>query len=190
MLYLRVVLFLGLVVHKLVWEALKKGSPEAAKARKPFELSLKQMVKLAKALFLVFLVIQTLFLDVFPLFSQPGVVRAVGVVVYVAGLAIALAGRLQLGRNWANIEDYQVLPQQQLVRSGIYKYIRHPIYTGDILLILGLELALNSWLVLLVLPLALVIVKQASEEEAILAESFHGYRDYQKQTKRFIPFVV
>ena len=66
-----------------------------------------------------------------------------GLILYTAGLAIAIIGRIELGKNWANIEDYQVLHEQKLVDKGMYRLIRHPIYSGDILLIFGLELALN-----------------------------------------------
>ncbi len=97
---------------------------------------------------------------------------------------------MQLGKNWANLEDYQVLSGQHLVQNGIYRYIRHPIYTGDVLLILGLELALNSWLVLLVIPLIIIVVRQTLEEERVLQKSFPEYAQYRKNSKMFIPFIV
>jgi protein-S-isoprenylcysteine O-methyltransferase Ste14 len=95
-----------------------------------------------------------------------------------------------LGKNWVDLEDYQVLPEQLLVTEGIYRYVRHPIYTGDVLLLVGLELALNSWLVVAVLiPLA-VFVRQALAEEALLSRVFPEYAAYCQRTKRFIPFLV
>ena len=179
-----------MIFHKAVWEYLKKGSPADTSRSKSFQLNLKSLVKIFKSLVLLFLVVQTLFLSVFPILQNPLVLRVVGTLVYSLGLAVAVIGRFQLGRNWANLEDYQVIPDQQLVRDGIYRFIRHPIYTGDILLVLGLELALNSWLVLIVVPLVILVVRQTLAEEAILSRAFSGYEDYRQQTKMFIPFIV
>ena len=61
---------------------------------------------------------------------------------------------------------------------------------GDLLLLAGLELALNSWLVLGVLVLAPVVLSRAVREEELLKQSLTGYRAYCKTSKRFIPFVV
>ena len=88
------------------------------------------------------------------------------------------------------LEDYRVLPEQSIVNRGIYGYIRHPIYTGDILLLFGLELALNSWLVLGVPVLIIIIVRQALAEEEILSKSFSDYDAYRARTNRFIPFIA
>ena len=101
-----------------------------------------------KALVLAFVAFQTLFLDLLPIYERPHHFRIIGTGIYFVGLATAVIGRLQLGKNWLDLEDYQLLAGQSLVTHGIYRYIRHPIYTGDILLLVGLELALNSWLVL------------------------------------------
>jgi protein-S-isoprenylcysteine O-methyltransferase Ste14 len=104
-------------------------------------------------------------------------------------LATAIAARFQLGENWANIETGQVLDSQSVVANGVYAYVRHPIYIGDLLLLLGLELALNSWLVLGVLVLAPVVMMKAINEERMLADELPGYEAYRQRSKRFIPFV-
>jgi protein-S-isoprenylcysteine O-methyltransferase Ste14 len=190
MVIIRLILFLGLIFHKVVWEMLKKrdGAP---KTEKPAPKSpLKSAVKLGKASFLGFLLLQTLFLNLFPISNQPTILRIIGLTIYFIGLATAITGRLQLGKNWANLEDYQFLPKQSLVSKGIYRYIRHPIYTGDILLIVGLELTLNSWLVFMAILPLLVVFKQAVAEEALLAQVLPGYSTYCRQTKRFIPFII
>ncbi|CAN5587500.1 hypothetical protein BH10CHL1_BH10CHL1_27060 [soil metagenome] len=190
MLLLRVILFLGLVTHKLVWEILKKrdgGAPQPAQA--PISL-LKWLVKQGKVLFLVFILIQTLFLNLLPISDEPFYIQVLGFVLFFAGLATAIIGRLQLGNNWANLEDYDSLQKSNLVNTGIYRFIRHPIYAGDILMLVGLELALNSWLVLLMLVPMLVVIRQTTAEEALLAQSFPNYVDYRMRTKRFIPFVI
>ena len=114
-----------------------------------------------------------------------------GIALYTLGLVIALTARLQLGNCWSDIESAQVLAEQHIVCRGIYRYVRHPIYTGDLLLLLGLELCLNSWLFLAVLLLALVVVQRCcGGEERMLVGCLPGYGEYCKDTKRFIPFLV
>ena len=179
-----------MVLHKVVWEVLKRrdGSPRS----KPQEATggLKKLVKLAKTGFLLFLLVQTLFLGILPISADPAALRIIGVLIYIFGLATAITGRIQLGDNWIDLEDAQVLPEQKIIRSGVYRFVRHPIYLGDILLVLGLELALNSWLVLLTPLIALVVFKQAREEEQILSDAFPDYRNYQRETKMFIPGLL
>jgi len=186
----RIVLFLGLVLHKFIWEFLRnKDRPARVQRRSPGLLA-KYFIKPLKVFVLAFFIIQTLFLNVFPIAENPSTLRVVGLLIYFVGLGTAVLGRVQLGRNWMDLEDFQVLPAQSLTTNGIYAYIRHPIYTGDILLLTGLQLALNSWLVLAVLiPLA-IAVKQALAEEAVLVQGFPTYQAYCKRTKRFIPFIA
>jgi protein-S-isoprenylcysteine O-methyltransferase Ste14 len=76
------------------------------------------------------------------------------------------------------------------VQHGIYHYIRHPIYTGDLLLLIGLDLALNSWLVLAVELLAAVVVRRTLAEDALLAQRLANSRTSCALTQRFIPFVL
>ncbi len=187
---LRWLLFLGLVFHKLLWEILKgKGAARNAE-RQPEKGLLKRAIKGLKALVLVCVAFQTLFLDLLPISGSPIPLRIVGTTIYVLGLAIAVAGRLQLGDSWIDLEDYQILREHTLVTGGIYRFIRHPIYVGDVLLLVGLELALNSWLVVAVLVPLSVAVRQALAEELLLSRAFPGYDAYCRRTKRFIPFIL
>jgi protein-S-isoprenylcysteine O-methyltransferase Ste14 len=187
---LRIALFSGLLLHKFIWEVLKrKRSIVPAFQSSSRKLPIR-IIKLGKILVLLFLLVQTLFLEILPISSQPTLLRAIGSVIFFLGLVTAVFARLQLGDNWVDVEDRQVLPGHALVTVGIYKYVRHPIYAGDFLLLLGLELALNSWLVLGVLLLIPVIARQAIDEEVTLSRVFPGYDEYCRHTKRFIPFLV
>lgn len=185
---LRILLFAGLVLHKLVWEIYKRRAPQTAAHLAARSLK-TWIVKGAKTIVLVFLLVQTLFWNVFPITDAPAFLQIVGAVIFFAGLALAVAGRMQLGDNWANIEDAQILNKQTLVHQGVYGYIRHPIYVGDSLLLIGLELALNSWLVVLMIAPVVVFLRRAAAEEKLLARSFTDYTTYRQQTKRFIPFL-
>jgi protein-S-isoprenylcysteine O-methyltransferase Ste14 len=187
MLLLQIYLLSGLVLHKIIWEVLKKKAAEKPSENKSLKLTAVKAVKVA---ILLGVIVQIFLPNWFPITSDEYSVRVLGTVIYTVGLLTAIAARFQLGDNWANIETGQVLQRQHVVAKGIYAFIRHPIYTGDIFLLLGLELALNSWLVLGVLILAPVVMMKAIKEEEMLTEKLAGYDTYRTQTKRFIPFVI
>ncbi len=188
----RLFLLAGMVSHKLVWEVLRTRAmrTRGRTAAPPPPGGLKRIVKVGKAAFLLFLIVQALFLDVLPILEDPLPLRVTGLILFTAGLLLAVAGRLQLGENWANLEDYSVLPEQQLVSQGVYRFVRHPIYGGDLLLLTGLELALNSWIILVILPITAVVIRQARREEGILTRAFPGYAEYRKRTKLLVPFLL
>ncbi len=186
MLILQIYLFLGLVLHKIIWEVLKNKS--AGKLVEPQSTKLFA-IKAVKIGILAGILVQIWLADILPIATDSFLLRVIGVAIYTLGLATAIAARFQLGENWSNIETGRVLESQNVVASGIYAYVRHPIYVGDILLLLGLELALNSWLVLGVLILVPVVMLKAVKEERMLAGELRGYEAYCQSSKRFIPFV-
>ncbi|MCI0435396.1 MAG: isoprenylcysteine carboxylmethyltransferase family protein [Gemmatimonadetes bacterium] len=185
MLILRLYLFAGLVIHKVVWETLKRS-----RQRDATRSGIAALAKAVKTAILIGIVVQTWLPDVLPISTEPTPVRAAGVLIYTVGLAVAILGRVQLGGNWSDIEEAGLVSGQTLVTRGIYAYIRHPIYIGDLLLLLGLELALNSWLAAGVLMLAPVVLNQAVREERMLRRTLPGYDAYCERTKRFIPFAL
>ena len=186
MLLLQTYLFFGLILHKVVWEVLRKKGKEKPVEIKSFSLT---AVKTVKVGILLGILVQIWLPDVLPISAEPFLLQVIGVAIYTVGLLTAIAARFQLGDNWANIETGQVLSRQSIVANGIYAYVRHPIYIGDLLLLLGLELALNSWLVLGVLILVPVVMFKAVKEEHMLAGELPGYDAYCQRSKRFIPFV-
>ena len=94
---LRLFLFLGLVFHKIIWELLKRRNKDSGTqkqtAKRPFIIFFKSF----KILVLTFLIIQTLFLDLFPINDQSFQVRILGFTLYLIGLTTAVLGRVQLG---------------------------------------------------------------------------------------------
>jgi protein-S-isoprenylcysteine O-methyltransferase Ste14 len=189
MIVVRAILVAGLVLHKVLWEVWKRRDAPTVPVPQPPPSPAKRVVKTGKAAVLGFLVVQTLFLNVLEMPGNPRVRRSAGLLLFLAGLGMAVAGRGQLGKSWSNIEDGQVLPGQALVSGGIYRYVRHPIYAGDSLLLLGLQLALNSWLVLAMFGPVLIFVRRAIAEEAILSQGIPGYADYMQGSRRFLPFL-
>lgn len=187
MLLLQLYLFLGLVLHKVIWEVLRKKGPSNPESSRPMSITVVKLVKIA---ILVGILVQIWLPDILPISSDAFAIRAVGVGLFSLGLLTAISARIQLGDNWSNIESGQVLANQSVVDRGIYGYVRHPIYTGDLLLLIGLQLALNSWLVMLALMLCPIVMWKAIKEEKMLLRDLSGYMEYYRRTKRFIPFVI
>jgi len=187
---LRFYLLAGLVAHKAVWELLKRRGQSPAAAARPVRSWRLPLIKALKVGILIGLVLQSFLPDVFPITQESALLRSVGVAVFTAGLAIPIIARIQLDTNWSDIENAQILSGQTIISHGLYGYIRHPIYVGDLLLLFGFELSLNSWLVLGVVLLTPVILWQATREEKKLANTLPGYDHYRRSTKRFIPFVI
>jgi protein-S-isoprenylcysteine O-methyltransferase Ste14 len=185
---LRTYLILGMLAHKLVWEVLKRR-PSSKTAKPATALSVK-VVKAVKVAILLALFAQTLLPDILPISSQPGILRLTGATLFTVGLAMAMTARLQLGRNWSDIENAGVLSGQVVVGEGLYRFVRHPIYAGDLLLLVGMQLALNSWCVLLAVLFVPVVFRKAVQEERMLIRKLPGYEAYCRRTKRFVPFVA
>jgi protein-S-isoprenylcysteine O-methyltransferase Ste14 len=80
---------------------------------------------------------------------------------------------------------------QQLVSTGLYGAVRHPMYTGNIVLMLGVPLALGSyWGLLLLVPGILVLVLRIRDEEELLTRELSGYREYTEQVHyRLLPYI-
>ena len=104
------------------------------------------------------------------------------------GLAVAGRGVLDLGSNLSPFPRPK--GNAVLVERGVYRYLRHPIYAGLVLISIGLSLARGSLVGLaLSLVLAVFFDLKARREEALLAETFSGYEAYAARTRRFIPAV-
>ncbi len=106
------------------------------------------------------------------------------------GLAIAVWARIALGRNWSG--EITLKEDHELVTSGPYAAIRHPIYTALILLFLGLALFIASagaWI-----GLALVILScwvKLRQEEALMLRQFpDSYPAYMARTRRLVPLLI
>lgn len=134
--------------------------------------------------------VQLLGVRFFDMPQTSSVLQISGFFLALIGIIVACMGRYALGTNWARCYDYQVKQHQQLVTHGIYKYIRHPVYSGILLFFIGSELVVQSWLIIVYIFLILLANRQAVWEETLLIEHFGDrYRNYMKHTKRFIPYI-
>jgi protein-S-isoprenylcysteine O-methyltransferase Ste14 len=114
--------------------------------------------------------------------------EVIGLVLFALGLAFAVWARLHIGRNWGTPMTRKNDPE--LVTSGPYRFVRHPIYSGILLAGIGTVVAL-SWFWLVVVGLAAIyFVSSATVEERYLSEQFpDAYAAYRRSTKMLVPFV-
>jgi protein-S-isoprenylcysteine O-methyltransferase Ste14 len=111
-----------------------------------------------------------------------------GLFLFALGLGFAIWARLHIGRNWGAPMSQKDEPE--LVTSGPYRLVRHPIYSGILLAVLGTAIAL-SWLFLVALVLVgIYFTYSATIEERYLTEQFPDtYPVYRRSTKMLVPFI-
>ena len=120
--------------------------------------------------------------------SVSPIAASVGVALCALGIAIAIWGRTYLGQNWGM--PMSLREGHELVTSGPYALVRHPIYTGILLAVVGTTLVRGSpSIVLLVALLAYFVYAAAVEERSMLGQFPNEFPAYVKRTKMLIPFL-
>lgn len=113
---------------------------------------------------------------------------ASGVVIWLAGLALAIWARLYLGRNWGMPMSEKAEPE--LVTTGPYSRVRHPIYSGIILAMAGTAVAISPYWLIVTALLGAYFVYAALVEEGNMARLLpEQYPRYKQSTKMLVPFV-
>jgi protein-S-isoprenylcysteine O-methyltransferase Ste14 len=120
--------------------------------------------------------------------SVPPTVSLIGDIAVAVGLGVVILVVIQ--NSYAST-TVQVASGQKVVSTGLYGLVRHPMYTGNVLMLVGLPLALGSyWALALVVPGVAVLAARIHDEEKLLREELDGYREYtQKVRSRLIPYV-
>jgi len=122
---------------------------------------------------------------------RPPLVSAiVGLVVFSAGEALRVWSKVTLGRYFT----YTVMTSsdQPVITNGPYRFVRHPSYTGTLLIVVGIGALWGNWLglgALTVLSAVGVAYRISVEEKALLGELGDRYRTYAEHHKRLLPFV-
>ena len=113
---------------------------------------------------------------------------AIGLTLFGLGLGLAIWARVHIGRNWGSPMTQKLEPE--LVTTGPYRLVRHPIYSGIILACIGTAVALGwQWLAVVGL-VGIYFVYSATVEEHQLAGQFpHMYPQYKRSTKMLVPFI-
>lgn len=120
--------------------------------------------------------------------TVPATVSVVGLVLVAVGLTIAMLVTIQNGYAAANVT---VESNQQLSSTGWYGFVRHPMYFGNVILMIGTPLALGSYWALLIVVVGLVLLAvRINDEEALLKQELAGYREYMERVHyRLMPYV-
>lgn len=117
-------------------------------------------------------------------------IRWTGFGLTAAGCAFAVWARALLGANWS--ATVTLKEGHELVRTGPYALVRHPIYAGFLVAVLGTALVIGEVRALLAFAIAFVAWDEKTRrEERFLADRFNGeYADYRRSVKRLIPFIL
>jgi protein-S-isoprenylcysteine O-methyltransferase Ste14 len=110
-----------------------------------------------------------------------------GALLTAAGVAFAIWARRHIGKNWS--AQVTIRKEHELVRSGPYARIRHPIYTGLLLAVGGTAIAIGEYRAIVALAvIAIGFVVKAKREEAFLATQFGpAFDEHRRQTGFFLP---
>lgn len=117
------------------------------------------------------------------------IARGLGVTLTLVGLAWAVWARVHLGRNWGMPMTQKDEPE--LVTSGPYRLVRHPIYSGILFAALGTALATNLYWLIALAVMEAYFIYSARVEEKLMSASFPiAYPSYRAKSKMLIPFVL
>jgi protein-S-isoprenylcysteine O-methyltransferase Ste14 len=125
-----------------------------------------------------------------PLVPRTQMLLVVSVVLAWAGVLFAIWARVILGRNWS--ATVTLKQSHDLIQSGPYRWVRHPIYSGMLLSFIGVILFLDrvGGVVGLVIAIAVYYLK-ARQEETIMAGHFgQAWEQYRSRTRAIIPFIL
>ncbi|HUD44779.1 MAG TPA: isoprenylcysteine carboxylmethyltransferase family protein [Patescibacteria group bacterium] len=115
------------------------------------------------------------------------IIDSVGVLLCAAGITFAIWARAHLGRNWGMPRTLREKPE--LVTTGPYAYVRHPIYSGFILAAIGTALVNELFLLVFVYAVIYFLYSARIEEHDMLQLFPKEYPEYLRRTKALIPFI-
>ncbi len=120
--------------------------------------------------------------------SVPPWLSVVGDALLAAGLGLAM---LVVVQNSYAAATVTVEAGQTLVTNGLYKLVRHPMYVGNVIMMVGIPLALGSyWGLLFLIPGVVVLVWRILDEEKMLTQQLAGYGEYAHRVRyRLVPYV-
>jgi protein-S-isoprenylcysteine O-methyltransferase Ste14 len=121
-------------------------------------------------------------------FPFPHACAVAGVALMVAGGVLFAAGLASLGRGLTPLPHPK--DGAELIQTGAYALVRHPLYCGGLIFCLGWALFVQGWLTLVyVAALFVLLDRKSRREENLLAEKFPAYAAYQRRVRRLVPFI-
>jgi protein-S-isoprenylcysteine O-methyltransferase len=119
---------------------------------------------------------------------QDAVTEGVAFILCAAGIAFAIWGRRLLGANWSTSPS--VREGHQLITSGPYGWVRHPIYTGVLIALLGTALVSTIlWWIVFAASCLIFLYRVHAEEKLMVTQFPEQYPEYKKRTKALIPLI-
>ena len=181
---LRAMWFIGEIAHASHY----KVTPGKVTPAKDWDRSSLKILKLATLAVPVGVIIG--FTHVGHIHTEGNFLGAVGFALMLAGISIRWVTIHTLGRYFTR--TVTVMDDHRIIRSGLYRHLRHPSYAGCLLGDLGLGMAYSNWLsiVIIFVPiLAASLYRIRVEEDALLENFGNEYFEYARSTKRLIPKV-
>ena len=185
--WLIVVLWLGLSAY---WAATAMGAKRDLAPRATWkEIGLRLLVGALVLLLLAVPPVHHLLRELQADQTPSARLGIVGVLLCAAGVGLMVAARIHLGRNWGMPASRKENPE--LITSGPYAYLRHPIYAGIILAMLGTTIGASVFWAIPFLLFSVYFVYAARREENIMITQFpEQYPAYMRRTRMLLPFVL
>ena len=116
-------------------------------------------------------------------------VGVAGAVFLLGGLGLYMIARRALGELFS--EAVRIIPEHELVTSGPYRLIRHPIYLGEIFFGLSIPMILGSLygFIIMLVPIPMLLYRIRIEEKTLVSRFGQEYLDYASKTKKLIPYI-
>ncbi|MEO6285365.1 MAG: isoprenylcysteine carboxylmethyltransferase family protein [Dyadobacter sp.] len=128
------------------------------------------------------------YLITYHLFPSTPFIQYMGVFICAAGIAFAIWARIHLGKNWGMPMSLKEKPD--LITTGPYHFVRHPIYTGLLAAILGTNIGGSFMTLIWLLLAAIFFIYSAKKEEKMMLLQFPDeYPAYMQRSKMLIPFI-
>ena len=124
------------------------------------------------------------------MFGGPAWLKTASVVALVAALAIRWTAVFTLGRSFS--ANVAIRRSQKMMRSGLYRMVRHPSYLGLLMVFVAIGIHSRNWmgLVVAIVPTTAALIYRIQVEETVLREAFgEEYAQYSRVTKRLVPGV-
>jgi protein-S-isoprenylcysteine O-methyltransferase Ste14 len=185
------VLFGAFVVHRGYYSrrASRAGMPADAQPEQGFAARAAIVLNIAALVVTLLYAINPQWLE-WGALAFPGWVRWGGVGIAALGFGLLQWAQQTLGSNWSDTP--RLLPGQQLVTAGPYRWVRHPIYTAFLLIMCAPLLLSANWIVggLWLGSTALAVWGRVKVEEALMLAQFGDrYREYKRATGSLVPFI-
>jgi len=118
------------------------------------------------------------------------IINYLGLFLIVFGMVFRFFAIWSLGKMFT--VDITIRKDHKLKKDGIYKYIRHPAYTGVIISFIGFGISINNWISLLIVAIPVILamlVRIQAEEKMLLKQFGDEYARYMKKTRRLMPLI-